>query len=83
MEITLSISQTEVFQEVARTTSYTATKMNDDAKAYERITTVDEDRSELQRFWDESRAEVAQTFIRMLSSEGMDGDTFRLACVGV
>lgn len=78
MEITLSISQTEVFQEVARTTSYTATKMNDDAKAYERITTVDEDRSELQRFWDESRAEVAQTFIRMLSSEGMDGDTYNV-----
>lgn len=78
MEITLSISQTEVFQEVARTTSYTGAKMNDDANAYERITTVDEDRGELQRFWDESRAEVAQTFIRMLSSEGMDGDTYNV-----
>ena len=49
-----------MFKEVAQTTSYTGAKMDDDANAYERITTVDEDKSELQRFWDESRAEVAQ-----------------------
>lgn len=80
MDITLSISQSEVFNEVAQTTSYTGAKMDDDANAYERITTVDEDKSELKRFWDESRAEVAQTFIRMLNSEGMaaDGDTYNL-----
>lgn len=80
MEITLTISQSEVFNEVAQTTSYTGAKMDDDANAYERITTVDEDKSELKRFWDESRAEVAQTFIRMLVSEGMsgDGDTYEL-----
>lgn len=66
--------------EVAQTTSYTGAKMDEDAKAYERITTVDEDQAELQRFWDESRAEVAQTFIRLLVSEGMaaDGDTYQL-----
>ncbi len=78
MEITLKVDQQEVLQEVARTTSYTGAKMDDDANAYERITTVDEDQSELQRFWDESRAEVAQTFIRMLVSESMDGDTYSL-----
>lgn len=80
MEITLSISQKAVFKEVAQTTSYTGAKMDDDANAYERILTVDEDQSELKRFWDESRAEVAQTFIRMLVSEGMgaDGDTYNL-----
>lgn len=80
MDITLTIKQSDVFKEVAQTTSYTGAKMDDDANAYERITTVDEDQSELQRFWDESRAEVAQTFIRMLVSEGMeeDGDTYNL-----
>jgi hypothetical protein len=78
MEITLSVSKSAVFNEVAQTTSYTGAKMDDDANAYERISTVDEDQHELQRFWDESRAEIAQTFIRMLSSEGMDGDTYNL-----
>lgn len=78
MEITLTIKQSEVFSEVAQTTSYTGAKMDDDANAYERISTVDEDKPELKRFWDESRAEVAQTFIRMLSSEGMDGDNYNL-----
>jgi hypothetical protein len=78
MEITLTIKQSEVFSEVAQTTSYTGAKMDDDANAYERISTVDEDQPELKRFWDESRAEVAQTFIRMLSSEGMDGDNYNL-----
>lgn len=80
MEITLSVKQSAVFKEVAQTTSYTGAKMDDDANAYERILTVDEDQSELKRFWDESRAEVAQMFIRMLVSEGMadDGDTYNL-----
>ena len=80
MNITLSIKRSEVFSEVAQTTNYTGAKMDDDANAYERITTVDEDQSELKRFWDESRAEVAQAFIRMLVSEGMagDNDTYNL-----
>lgn len=81
MDITLSISKSAVMTEVAQTTSYTGKKMDGDANAFERISTVDEDQPELQRFWDESRAEVAQTFIRLLNSEGMgeDGDTYTLA----
>lgn len=78
MDVTLSISRSEVFNEVAQTTSYTGAKMTDDKDAYNRISTVDEDQSELKRFWDESRAEVAQTFIRMLTSESMTGDTYNL-----
>ncbi len=39
---------------------------------------MDEDAAELQRFWDESRAEVAQAFMRLLVSEGMDGDDYRV-----
>ena len=80
MEITLTLSQSDVFTEVAQTASYTGSKMeDDDPKAYDRITTVDEDQSELQRFWDESRAEVAKAFKRQLVSEGMKEDTYSLA----
>lgn len=78
MEITLTVNQQDVLKEVAQTTSYTGAKMDDDANAYERISTVDEDQSELLRFWDESRAEVAQTFIRMISSERMDDGVYHL-----
>ena len=74
MDITLTIKQSDVFKEVAQTTGYTGAKMDGDTNAYKRISIVDEDRNELKRFWDESRAEVAQTFIRMLTSEGMDED---------
>ena len=79
MEITLTLSQSDVFTEVAQTASYTGSKMEDDPKAYDRITTVDEDQSELQRFWDESRAEVAKAFKRQLVSEGIEEDTYSLA----
>lgn len=79
MEITLTLSQSDVFTEVAQTASYTGSKMDGDPKAYDRITTVDEDQSELQRFWDESRAEVAKAFKRQLVSEGMEEDTYSLA----
>lgn len=78
MEITLTVNQKSVLDEVAQTTSYAGAKMDDDTSAYERISTVDEDQNELQRFWDESRAEVAQTFIRMLASEGMEDGEYRL-----
>lgn len=80
MEVTLSLSRSAVFNEVARSSSYTGAKMPGDADAYARIPTVDEDEDELCRFWDESRAEVCRAFIRMLVSEGMcgDGDTYRV-----
>lgn len=78
MEITLTVSKRAVMKEVAQTTSYTGAKMDDEG-AFERISTTDENEPELNRFWDESRAEVAQFFIRMLSSEGMaDDDTYQL-----
>lgn len=78
MDITLTANRAEVFREVAQTTGYSGSKMSGDAEAYERIRTVDEDAAELQRFWDESRAEVAQTFMRLLVSEDMCGDDYRV-----
>jgi len=78
MEITITISKPDVLKEVAQTTSYTGAKKVGDDGALDRIATVDEDQPELQRFWDESRAEVAQTFIRLLANEGMSGDNYQL-----
>lgn len=78
MEITLTVDRSAVFGEVAQTTNYTGSKMQGDESAYDRISTVDEDLSELSRFWDESRAEVAKALIRNISSETMDGDTYTL-----
>lgn len=79
MEITLTISQKAVMDEVAQTAEYTGAKMGDEGgQAYERIGITEENLPELMRFWDECRAEVAQTFIRLLKSEGMDGDDYNL-----
>lgn len=79
MNITLSISRQEVMKEVAQTTGYTGMKMEGDENAMNRIPTVDEDYPELKRFWDESRAEVAQTMIRLLDWEGMEEETYCLS----
>lgn len=78
MNITISFRQSEVFTEVARTTEYSGAKLSDE-EDYERIATIDEDRGLLQRFWNETRAEVARELIRLLSTEGMDadGDTYK------
>ena len=78
MEITLTIDKGAVMEEVATTTNYTGAKMEDDERAYDRISVVDEDNSELQRFWNESRAEVAKAFIRLLASEEMNGENYEL-----
>lgn len=71
MEITLSISKDDVMQEVAVTTAYTGGKMDDDENALHRISTVDEDKTHLERFWEESRADICQELIGLVTFEGM------------
>lgn len=78
MEITLTVSQSAVYKEVAQTTDYTGKKMDEDPKAYDRITTTDQDEAELGRFWDECRAAVAQSLVRLVESEEMNDDTYTL-----
>lgn len=58
-------------QEVAVTTAYTGVKMDTDENAFQRISTVDEDESHLERFWEESRADICQELIGLVSFEGM------------
>jgi len=74
MEITLTVSRQAVYKEVAQTTDYTGKKMDSDPKAYDRVTTTDQDEEELVRFWNECRAAVAQSLVRLVQSESMSGD---------
>lgn len=78
MQITLTISKPAVMREVAQTAEYTGDKMTGDDGAYDRIRIVDENSTELNRFWDECRSEIAQSFARMLVSESMSGDNYNL-----
>lgn len=59
--------------EVAITTAYTGEKMTDDKNAYDRISTVDEDESHLERFWEECRSDLCQELIGLVSYEGTGG----------
>ncbi len=72
MEITLTLQKSKVYEEVAQTTDYTGAKIEGSSgEAYDRIRTVDADNAELNRFWDECRAEVARVFKHILVGEDM------------
>lgn len=71
MEITLSIGKDDVMQEISVTTTYTGGKMTNDEDALHRISTVDEDVNHLERFWEESRADLCQELIGLVTFEGM------------
>lgn len=78
MEVTLDIYKDEVYTEVARTSSYTGSKMDDDTNAYERIFTTDEDKSQLERFWNESCVTFCEIMKRYLISESdLSSTTFK------
>lgn len=52
MRINLSINKANVYDEVAKTSAYAGSKkMAEDAGAYARVFTTDEDRLLLERFW--------------------------------
>lgn len=77
-EITLTISKQDVYEEVAQTTSYTGSKMEDDQTAYQRIATQDEDQSMLERFWEESKNMVCSNLKKMLISEEEQNGTYTI-----
>lgn len=78
MEIILTADKEAVMSEVAVTTSYTGAKMAGDDEAMERIMMVDEDRKHLERFWEESRADICQELIGLVEDEGEDGERYEL-----
>ncbi len=68
MEITLKVNKETVYDEVAKTTEYTGAKM-DDEHAYEVISTTDEDKAMLERFWNECKNMVCNSLKKVLVSE--------------
>lgn len=76
-EHVLSIKKEEVYKEVAKTTSYTGAKMDDDA-AYERISTTTEDKAMLERFWNESKNAIAGSLKKFLVRETESDGTYTL-----
>lgn len=75
-EITLTVNKADVYDEVAKTTSYTGVKMQGDEGAYERIFTTDGDRLMLERFWVEAcnaSTEEFKPFITSVSEQSANG----------
>lgn len=67
--ISLSVNKANVYDEVAKTTSYAGQKLMDgDATAYERIFTTDEDRLLLERFWVETCNAVTEQLKPFITS---------------
>lgn len=70
--ITIHISQTDVYAEVAKATDYTGSKLLDtDENARDRILAADDDLTALSRFWDESVIAINENFKELL----ITGDT--------
>lgn len=67
--IDIQIMRDEVYEEVAKATDYTGSKLIDgDDTARDRILAADDDLAELGRFWDESVLAVNENFKEMLIS---------------
>lgn len=75
--ITLTVSKEDVYEEVARTTSYTGKKKGD--ADYAPMYTTDEDADALGRFWNECRDSACAALKRFLAGESESDDgTFTL-----
>ena len=67
-QVTFTVRKANVYDEVAKTSSYTGSKMVGDASAYDRIFTTDADQLMLERFWTEACNAVADLFKPFLVS---------------
>ena len=68
IQVTLTVDKKKVYDEVAKTSAYTGSKMVDDANAYQRIFTTDEDRLLLERFWVEACAGATERMKQLVVS---------------
>lgn len=69
--ITIRVFQEDVYEEVAKATDYTGSKLTDgDEGARDRILAADDDLAELGRFWEESVLAVNESLKAMLVSGG-------------
>lgn len=76
--VVFKVAKSKVYEEVDKTTSYTGAKMENDKDAYDRIFTTDEDRSILDRFWNESKNMIAGSLKRLIGTEQEQGDEYTL-----
>ncbi|MBQ9076262.1 MAG: hypothetical protein IJY31_00240 [Muribaculaceae bacterium] len=67
-EVILNVNKEDVYEEVAKTTSYTGAKMDSD-DGYDRIFTTDEDQAMLERFWSECKSSICNSLKKVLVSE--------------
>lgn len=77
-KLILSVNKADVYNEVAKTTSYTGAKMENDATAYTRIFTTEEDKDILERFWNESKNSVTGDLKKLLNEEKEENGTYTL-----
>ena len=68
IDITLTINKEKVYEEVAQTTSYTGAKWRMNTHTIVFFTT-DEDKSMLERFWNESKNTVCNSLKKILLNE--------------
>lgn len=69
--IKITVNRAEVWNEVAKATDYTGSKLTDkDDKAYDRILLTDSDRKDLDRFWEETMTEANTQLKEMIVEEG-------------
>lgn len=82
--ITIQVFKDDVYEEVAKATDYTGSKLIDgDENARDRILATDSDLSDLSRFWDESVLATNERLKEMLASgETKDIDTETLTKEG-
>ena len=76
--LVLTIDKAKVYEEVAQTTAYTGAKMDGDEKAYERISTIDGDQSQLERFWNESCVAVCEALKEFVQEERNEEGCFTI-----
>ena len=73
MEIILTVNKANVYNEVAKTTSYIGSKKESGQGSYERVFTSDDDRLMLERFWNECCDEATACFKQFLTSVSSTG----------
>lgn len=76
-DITITVVKKAVYEEVAKTTSYTGAKKEGDDGAYDRIFTTDEDQEMLERFWKEAASGATDTLKKWIRKVE-EGDEYRL-----
>lgn len=75
--ITIEIEKSRVYEEVAKATDYTGSKLADgDEETRDRILAADDDLANLGRFWEEAVLTANDSLKRMLVSGTDFGDTY-------